>query len=205
MNRVHLALALLALAGAAPAAVAETVALAGTELTVERPESWVRISAQQNLESMERAGYGDARFQALARQAMAGTSFLSFARRTGVHALMTPVVRVAARPAPGGRATAPTELIRGSIAAVTRAVADARIEEGPIESARFGQGGASVRLAYTIGAGPDAVPVRSQLWVIVRGDRVFLFSITMAEDEIASVWPEADAILNSIRIAPPGG
>lgn len=197
-----LLLALLAAAALAPPAAAETIGLAGTGLTMERPEGWVQVSARQNLDYLDRTGVGSPAL----RNRMAGLTgvpFLSFVKNNG-HRLAMPTVRVQVQPRAALPDLPPAQIVRGAFEIIAHAVPGAEIVEGPAEWRALGPGGAFVRIAYVFRTAAEAMPVRSQMWVVTRGDLIFSFSITMAQDEPESVWREAEAILATVRIEAPG-
>jgi len=196
-------LVLIALAALARPALAERVVLVVAGVSIERPSTWIQVSGPQTLAGAARSGYGSAELRERMQQALAAGPFVAFGKATGRHANVAPMVRLHVRPRLdlGGRTL--TDMLRRSYDQLARSIPDVRYVEEPAANARFGPGGAVMKIAYTLGTGASAVTVRSQNWVVERGDRLISVSITMAEDEAAAIWPEADAILDTIRFDEP--
>ena len=196
-------LMLAALAVLARPASAERVVLEGTGTSIERPSGWIQISAAQNLSAAERSGFGNQQLRGGMRQALEAGPFVSFAKPTGRHANVTPVVRLHVRPRMDLAGRTLTEMERRSLELLAQSFPDVRFVDEPAETARFGSGGAVMRIAYTLGSGANAVTVQTRSWLVERGDRLISVSITMADDEGDAVWREAEAILDTIRIDQP--
>ena len=200
MKALRRGLALVALAVLAAAAWAEPVILQGG-VSVEPPPDWIPLSAE--LTEADRTNFGDPELRRLMRQAAVGKPLVTFVRNTGRYRIL-PGVRVQTRSRAEVGRRAPADALETVAAMLARSIPDLRVVEGPVPTDRFGPGGAVIRIAYTIGAGPDALPIRSQIWMTTRDERTLLFSITMAEGEVDAMWREADAILDTVRIGAPG-
>jgi hypothetical protein len=170
---------------------------AGIELS--RPSGWHDATAAQVQANRERVRLPDRELER-ALQTRSALPVLVFMKYPEPHAGLNPSIQVTLRAALRG---APTDLLASSLDVMRRGFPDFRVVS-PVQPATVGGlPGAAVIVTYTLAStGGNRFPVRSRLWLVPRGNLMFLIGMSGATDGEDVAEAEFRTALESIRIDP---
>lgn len=175
----------------------ERVSHTGAGIHLTPPAGWQQATLAQVQANRERVRVSDPEFQhALAtRSAMPLMVFMKYPEP---HDGLNPAIHITARAGLPGR---PTMLLAAALEPLRRAFPDFRVVSPPQQTAVGGWPAAYAITSYTLTTGGGAAfPVRSRMWLVPRGNLMFLIGMSggaAGEDLCENEFADA---LGSIQI-----
>lgn len=196
MRLLRILLALAAAGLAAPIA-AEPIELPAVGFSIDRPNSWTQLTAEEGVSGLERVDFHDPAMRD--RVVAAGNRMLVTLIREGDGLSVYPTIKVIARMRAETGSVSPVQLLEGVAALMTRNFADTQIEEGPVTVQRFGRQATYMRLSYTLSTEGQPTPVKVETWIVPTDNFVVVLSVSAHQDEPPAIRAEIDAVLATVR------
>jgi hypothetical protein len=167
--------------------------------SIRKPASWHYLTAEQHRDSLRRSDFTDPKFKELVTR-YARTPFLAITKHKEPYDDLNPSIRVNAREA-GALAAMPAEkLVELTASAFSRMFKDYVVAEGPVAIRLSGHPAGYMRVNYTHEAGGAAWRTTSELWVVPRGDLLFIVGAGTRQDEKSGTREEVRGVVDTIRI-----
>jgi hypothetical protein len=202
MKRMAIALILCLAAGFAVADDAAEFKNPTVGFYATKPAGWHFVTAQQNVENLKRAELNDEKFKAAMLKYATAPLFVIMKYPEPFNDV-NPSFRVSVRPAGSLKGADPKKLVNFSLGQFKRLYKDYRITQPASDAVVSGLKGAYARIDYTLEAtGVGSFPTTSELWIIPRGDYLFIMGAGTRQDEKTGSRAEIRAILDTVRIDP---
>jgi hypothetical protein len=163
--------------------------------SMRKPSSWHYLSAEQSRENLKRSDFSDPKFKEMLTRT-ARTPFIGIAKHKEPHNDLNPSIRVNAREAGNLKGMAPEKVAEVTASTLSRAFKDFSIVEGPVATTLSGHPAGY----YTLEAGGASWPAMSELWIVPRGDLVFIIGAGLRQDEKNGTRKEVRGIIETIKI-----
>ena len=167
--------------------------------SIRKPSSWHYLSAEQHRENLKRSDFTDPKFKELVTR-YARTPFLAITKHKEPHDDLNPSLRVNAREAGNLKGMAPEKVVELTASAFSRMFKDYAVAEGPVATKVSGHSAGYMRVNYTHEAGGASWPTTSELWIVPRGDLVFIIGAGTRQDEKSGTRKEVRGIIDTIKI-----
>ena len=167
--------------------------------SIRKPSSWHYLSAEQHRENLKRSDFTDPKFKELVTR-YARTPFLAITKHKEPHDDLNPSLRVNAREAGNLKGLAPEKVVELTASAFSRMFKDYAVAEGPVATKVSGHSAGYMRVNYTHEAGGASWPTTSELWIVPRGDLVFIIGAGTRQDEKSGTRKEVRGIIETIKI-----
>jgi hypothetical protein len=202
MKRIGLALFLCLVAGLAVASEEDEFKNPTVGFYATKPAAWHFLTAQQNLENLKRTKLNDEEFKA-AMLKYAQAPLFAIVKYPEPFDDVNPSFRVSVRPAGSLKGTDPKKLFEPFLAQMQRLYKDYKLIQPVSDVVVSGLRGAYARVDYTLEApGVGSFPTTSELWIIPRGDFLFILGAGTRQDEKTGTRAQIRAILETVRIDP---
>jgi len=172
-------------------------ATAGIGLT--RPAGWHTASLQTVQENRERVQLSDAELQAALRK-LATAPLVVFTKYPEPHPTMNPSVQVTLRSSGALAGAAPTEILKIAVGSMQKAFADFAFVNEIHGVQVSGLPAAHMRARYTMNVGGSGFGVLARLWLVPRGQFMFLIGMSGPPDGPDLSEAEFAEVLGSISI-----
>src|SRR5262245_19045565 len=150
--------------------------------SIRKPASWHYLTAEQHRDNLKRSDFNDPQFKELVTR-YARTPFLAITKHKEPHDDLNPSIRVNAREAGNLKGMAPEKVAELMATGFARIFKDYAVAEGPVASTLSGHPAGYLRVNYTLEAGGGAYPTASELWIVPRGELVFIIGAGTRQDE----------------------
>ena len=167
--------------------------------SMRKPGSWHYLTAEQHRENLKRSDFADPKFKELVTR-YARTPFLAITKYKEPHDDLNPSVRVNAREAGNLKGMAPEKVVELMASGFARMFKDYAAAEGPLATNVSGHPAGYMRVNYTHEAGGVAWRTTSELWIVTRGDLVFIIGAGTRQDEKSGTRKEVRGIIDTIKI-----
>ena len=202
MSVLRLLAGALALAAVSPAE-AGRAELPRAGFSVEWPDGWRRISAVENAENFRQIEIGDRELEPRLRAA-AAVPVLVLVKYGDSHVGANPTVWIAVLPRASLAGESLERALAASLATMRRVDPGVVVEhQGPVRLA--GLDGFSVRVLTTARVDRSTVTMRSEVWVLERGQDIVVVTAGAAPEEPPATAREIARILASIMFVPVRG
>jgi hypothetical protein len=167
---------------------------------VRKPQNWSFVTADQNLENLQRTRLNDEAFKTLAVRYISAP-LVAMAKYREPFDDVNPSVKVNIRAAGQFRGQPATELLNALLPQFKRLYKDFVMVQAPMSTAVSGLPAAYMRANYSLQtADGRSFPATSELWLVPRGAYMFLIGAGTRQDERTGSRAEIAAILGSVRI-----
>ena len=182
---------------AAPAEEVVTIPTLG--LSVARPRDWYTVSAEENARNLRGVEMDDRELQELVIR-HAAVPIVAFSKYREPYDDVNPSFKINVRRSGALAGRPATDILSGALPTLSRAFADMKLLEGPVETKVAGHPAAYTRLGYTMRAGNKAFPTVSEFWVVPRGEIFFMLGTGTRRDERNGTRAEVRKIVDSVRL-----
>ena len=148
---------------------------------------------------MKRSDFADPKFKELVTR-YARTPFLAITKHKEPYNDLNPSLRVNAREAGNLKGMPPEKVVELSASAFSRMFKDYAVAEGPLATKLSGHPAGYMRVNYTHEAGGRGWRTTSELWIVPRGDLVFIIGVGTRQDEKSGTRKEVRSIVDTIKI-----
>jgi hypothetical protein len=167
--------------------------------SMRKPKSWHYLTAEQHRANLKRADFADPAFKDLVAR-YARTPFLAITKHKEPHDDLNPSVRVNAREAGTLKGVAPEKVVEVTASAFARMFKDYAVAEGPVATKISGHAAGYIRVNYTHEADGRKWPTTSELWIVPRGDLLFIIGAGTRQDEKSGTRKEVRSVIDTIKI-----
>jgi hypothetical protein len=168
--------------------------------TITKPESWVFATTEQIARNRARVRLKDKELEALVRE-RASLPLVAAAKHPEPYDDLNPSVQVLLRPLGSLAGKSPVELMQIAIVPIQRAVSGFEYVETVRGSSLNGRQAAYVKCGYTVAnAAGRTFPTLTRLWLVPRGQVLFMVSMSGPRQGPDVSEGEFAAILKSIKI-----
>ena len=113
---------------------------------------------------------------------------------------LTPSIRANTREAGTLKGTPPEEVVERVASDFARILKDYLVLEGPVATTLAGHPAGYKRANFTHEAGGRAWRASSELWIVPRGDLLFLIAASTRQDERSGTRKEVRSVIDTIKI-----
>jgi hypothetical protein len=167
--------------------------------SARKPSSWHYLTAEQHQGNLKGLDFSDPRVkEVLAKHAR--VPFFAITKFKEPHPDLNPSVRVNVREAGNLKGVPPEEALQAIAAAFPRIFKDFAVAEGPVPTKVSGHPAAYVRMTYTLEAAGASWRTASEMWLVPRGDAVFIIGAGTREDQTNGTLKEVRGIIDTIKI-----
>ena len=171
-------------------------------ITIEKPDEWRFLTAQQNADNLARVELDDASFQEQMRK-YASAPLVVMSKHAEPFNDLNPSLKITIKPFGQLKGTDPKEMLGMIYPAMEKAYRDFKLVQAPHDTVVSGLKAAHMRIDYTlVNSDGKEFPTASELWIVPRGDFYFLIGVGIRQDEKTGSRSEIMAILNSLVITP---
>jgi hypothetical protein len=188
-----------ALIVSSPCFAQQTYANPTLGFSVRKPSSWHFLSAEQHRENLKRSDFADPKFKELVTR-YARTPFLAMTKYKEPYDDLNPSVRVNAREAGNLKGMAPEKVVELTASSFSRMFKDYAVAAGPLVTKVSGHSAGYMRVNYTHESGGVAWRTTSELWIVPRGDLMFIIGAGTRQDEKTGTRREVQGIIDTIKI-----
>jgi len=167
--------------------------------SIRKPGEWHYVTAEQYLENVKRGDFNDPKFKEMVAR-YASTPFLSIAKHKVPYEGINPGINVKTREAGNLKGMVPEKIAELSVSGLSRIFKDFSVAEGPVPTKISGHPAGYMRVNFTYEAGGVSAPIASELWIIPRGDLIFMIGASTRQDEKSGTRSEVRSIINTIKI-----
>jgi hypothetical protein len=167
--------------------------------SARKPNGWHYLTAEQHQDNLKGLDLGDPRLkEVLAKHAR--VPFFAITKFKEPHPDLNPSVRVNVREAGDFKGAPPEASLEAIAAAFPRIFKDFKVAEGPVATKVSGHPAAYMRMTYTLEAAGSSWRTTSQMWLVPRGDAVFIIGAGTREDQRNGTLKEVRSIIDTIEI-----
>ncbi len=173
---------------------------AGFKIT--KPNDWLFITAEENLEILKRLKLEDEEFhQKMVKHARA--PLVAMMKYGEPYEDLNPSFKVGFRPYGQLNRDDPKDILRIVLPQFEKAYKDFELVQPPMDASVGGQRAAYMRFHFTLSI-PDGrtFPTRSELWIVPRGNHYFYLGAGIRQDEKNGTKEEIQKILSSVEFKP---
>jgi hypothetical protein len=165
--------------------------------SIRKPGEWHYVTAEQYLENVKRGDFNDPKFKEMVAR-YASTPFLSIAKHKVPYEGINPGINVKTREAGNLKGMVPEKIAELSVSGLPVHSGIFPLRKGwcrPIQAIP-----PAVRVNFTYEAGGVSAPIASELWIVPRGDLIFMIGASTRQDEKSGTRSEVRSIINTIKI-----
>jgi hypothetical protein len=177
----------------------EQVQIPTLGLTVNRPNGWATITADENSRNIRSVQMDDPQFQEMAAR-YANSPVFAISKYEEPYSDLNPSFKINVRPLGGFAKLSPEDILAAAIPTFARAFNDVKVLEGPRGTQVSGKQSAYARLSYPLKANGVAIPTISEIWIVPNGSIFFMIGAGTRADEKNGTRAEMRRILNTVRI-----
>jgi hypothetical protein len=166
---------------------------------IRKPSSWHYLTAEEHRENLTRSDFTDPKFKELVTR-YARTPFLAITKYKEPYDDLNPSIRVNAREAGNLKGMTPEKVVVLTASAFSRMFKEYMVAEGPQATKLSGHPAGYMRVNYTHEAGGVAWRTTSELWIVPRGDLLFIIGAGTRQDEKSGTRKEVRSVINTIKI-----
>jgi hypothetical protein len=167
--------------------------------SITKPKSWHYVTAEQNKENLSRADFSDPKFKELVLQ-YARTPFFAITKYKEPHDDLNPSIKVNVREAGQLKSMPPEKIAELTSTSLARAFKDFALAEGPKAVTISGRPAGYFKANYTFEAGGSSWRTTSEMWIVPRGDLLFIIGAGLREDEKNGSSKELRSVVDTIKI-----
>jgi hypothetical protein len=167
--------------------------------SIRKPSAWHYVSAELQQENLKRSNFQDPKFRELVAR-YARTPFLAIAKHLPPYDDLTPSIRANTREAGTLKGTPPEKVVERVASDFARILKDYLVVEGPVATTLAGHPAGYMRANFTHEAGGRAWRASSELWIVPRGDLLFLIAASTRQDERSGTRKEVRSVIDTIKI-----
>lgn len=189
----------LALVFAKPAPAQETYSNQTLGFAVTKPADWHYVTAEQARENLKRTEFATPEFKELVAK-YSRTPFFAISKYKEPYDDLNPSFKVNVTSLGALKDESPEKLAELVTANFPRMFKDYAVDEGPVATEVAGHPAGYMRIHYTLEISGRDWPVSSELWVVPRGELMFLIGVGLRQDEKTGSREEIRGIVETIRI-----
>jgi hypothetical protein len=167
--------------------------------SARKPSSWHYFTVEQQQENLKGLDFNDPKFKELLTK-HARVPFFAITKFKEPHPDLNPSVRVNVREAGNLKGVPPEKAMQAITAAFPRIFKDFSVAEGPVATKVLGHAAAYVRVNYTLEAAGSSWRTTSEMWLVPRGDVIFVIGAGTREDQKNATLKEIRSIVDTIKI-----
>lgn len=201
MSRISVALLLiLFFSTLSYAAEADTFKNPCAGISITKPADWYYMGIDQNYENLKNSKMKDEELKKLSLK-MADVPMIVIVKYHEPYKNLNPTLKIDVKPTGDYKGTNPKKILSAMTASMGDFFDGFKIIKGPADANIDGMNGAYVRF-NTIMKMEDgqSYPSCSEIWVIPRGDHMFMFSANTRQDEKNCKRDEIRKIIDTIKI-----
>jgi hypothetical protein len=196
---IHSILLILVVALGAPALAQDQYSNTPFGFSARKPVDWHYLTAEQFQENVKARDFSDPKIKELvARHTQ--KPFFAVTKYKEPYPDLNPSVSVNVREAGDLKGVPPVQSLQAFSAAFARVFKDFSIAEGPLATKVSGHPAAYMRMNSTFEAAGQAWRATSEMWLVPRGDVLFLISASTREDQKNGTRKEVRGIIGTINI-----
>jgi hypothetical protein len=166
---------------------------------IRKPNNWHYVTAEQNQNNLKRSDFKDPKFKELVLK-YARAPFFAITKHKEPYQDLNPSVRINVREAGNMKGVPPEKLAEATASTFSRTFKDYSVAEGPIATKVSGHPAGYIRVNYTHEAGGASWRTTSELWIVPRGELLFIIGSGTRQDEKSGSRKEVRGIVDSIKI-----
>lgn len=198
MIRLFIALWAAVAAPATTQGKAERLSNATLGLSIDKPKSWVTLTAAANEANLGRAEFNSPEFQKQV-QAYASVPLFAFTKFAEPYPDVNPSIKVNTRPAGQLSGRSGTEVLLTILPALSKVMPDYKLLTPPETVMLAGRTAGHAKVTYTLKSDGKKYPAASELWIVPRGNHLIIVGAGYRPN-IASDQREISAIVGSLRV-----
>jgi hypothetical protein len=177
----------------------DTYSNATLGFSIRKPSAWHNLAAEQHLENLKRSNIQDPKFKEfVARYAQA--PFWAIVKHMPPYDDLTPTIKANTREAGTLKGTPPEKVVELMTSGLARILKDYVVAEGPVATTLAGHPAGYLRANFTHEAGGRALPASTELWIVPRGDLLFIIAASTRQDEKSGTRKEVRSIIDTVKI-----
>jgi hypothetical protein len=182
------------------AAEADTFRNPCAGISITKPAEWYYMGIDQNYENLKKSKMKDEERKKMSLK-IAYVPMLIITKYKEPYNNLNPTLKVDAMPAGDFKGTDPIKMLSGLISSMNDIFNGYKIIKGPLNVKVDGLSGAYVRFntIMELETG-QAYPSTSEVWLIPRGEHIFMFSANTRQDESNCTREEVRKIIDTIKI-----
>jgi hypothetical protein len=182
------------------AAEAETFRNPCAGISITKPAEWYYMSIDQNYENLKKSKMKNEELKNMSLK-MADVPMVIITKYQQPYNNLNPTLKIDAKPAGDFKGTDPKKMLSGLISSMNDIFNGYKIIKGPSNAKVDGLAGAYVRFNTIMEfEGGQAYPSCSEVWLIPRGEHIFMFSANTRQDESNCTRDEIRKIIDTIKI-----
>lgn len=169
-------------------------------LELTKPADWHFMTADQNQANLAATEFSDAELKAQIAK-YATVPMVVIVKHREPYPDLNPSFKINMRPLGQLPADDPKAIMTALVPMLQRVSADAKVVDGPREVQVDGLKGAYLRIDYTLRtAEGGAYPTASELWIVLRGEYMFMIGGGTRQDEKTGTRVELRSIVDSLKL-----
>jgi len=182
------------------AAEADTFRNPCAGISITKPAEWYYIGIDQNYENLKKSKMKNEELKKMSLK-IAYVPMLIITKYKEPYNNLNPTLKIDAKPSGDFKGTDPKKMLSGLISSMNDIFNGYKIAKGPVETKIDDLAGAYVRFNTIMELeGGQAYPSCSEIWLIPRGDHIFIFSANTRQDEKNCTREEIRKIIGTIKI-----
>jgi len=166
--------------------------------SIEKPDSWHFITAEENLENISRSEFKDENVKEMLMK-YATAPVVAMMKHEEPYEDINPSLKLNVKPLNNFKANDPKAIVDAVISPMSRMFEEFEIVEGPNETELNGKPAGYVRINYTMTISDGTVfPICSELWIVTRDSYFFIIGAGTRQDEKTGRREEIRSILNTL-------
>jgi hypothetical protein len=169
-------------------------------ISITKPADWLYMGIDQNYQNLKNSKMKDEELKKLSLR-MADVPMIVIMKYPEPYKDLNPTFKIDAKPAGQYKGTNPKKILSAMTASMGDFFDGFKIIKGPVDAKIDGMSGAYIRFNTIMKTeNGQSYPSCSEIWVIPRGDHVFMFSANTRQDEKNCKRDEIRKIIDSIKI-----
>ncbi len=169
-------------------------------ISITKPSDWYFMGIDKNYENLKNSIMKDEELKKLSLK-MADVPMIVIMKYQEPYNNLNPTLKIDVKPTGDYKGTNPKKILSAMTASMGDFFDGFKIIKGPVESKIDGMNGAYIRFNTIMKMeGGQSYPSCSEIWVIPRGDHMFMFSANTRQDEKNCKRDEIRKIIDSIKI-----
>ncbi len=201
MSRISVALLLtLIFSTLGYAAEADTFRNPCAGISITKPAEWYYMSIDQNYENLKNSKMKDEDLKKMSLK-LADVPMIVIMKYPEPYKNLNPTLKIDVKPAGDYKGTDPRKILSAMTASMGEFFDGFKIIKGPAETKLDGMAGAYIRFNTIMKMeSGQSYPSCSEIWIIPRGDHMFMFSANTRQDEKNCKRDEIRKIIDTIKI-----
>lgn len=188
-----------ALVFAEPAPAQEIYSNETLGFAVTKPADWHYVTAEQARENLKRTEFATPEFKELVAK-YSRTPFFAISKYKEPYDDLNPSFKVNVTNLGVLKEESPERMVELVTANFPRMFKNYAVDEGPVATDVAGHPAGYMRVRYTLEIAERDWPVASEIWVVPRGELLFLIGVGLRQDEKNGSRQEIRSIVETIRI-----